>query len=243
MKNWKSWLAVGAAAAMITVTPGQTALAGPAVPSEQVDGNRTESAAGNKKPCMHAGHGLFMIGETADLLGIGLRDLKQQMELGRTLSQIAKERKGLSEEQLLQKLKPTLSERLDRAAAEGCLTKEQAAAAKADMDVKLKKVVNTPLRELRREFTHHGKHSMLDKGAIARYIGISTEQLHEQLQAGRSLAEIAQTKGISETQLVNQLKEQLTGDLQKFVHQKHQGHPVPVRPGNVPGRSAVNEVK
>ncbi|MDP9700692.1 uncharacterized protein YidB (DUF937 family) [Paenibacillus intestini] len=241
--NWKSWLAASAAVIIFAVAPGQMALADPAAPAEQQDENLAESAGGNQKPCMQAGHGLFMIGETADLLGIGLRDLKQQMQLGKTLTQIAKERKGFSEEQLLQKLKPTLSERLDLAVKEGCLTKEQAAAAKANMDVKLKKVVNTPLAELRREFTHHGKHPMVDKGAIAKYIGITPEQLQEQLHAGKSLVEIAQTKGISETQLVNQLKEQLTGDLQKFVHQKRHSHSIPVHPGHVPGRSTSTEVK
>ncbi|WP_145333177.1 hypothetical protein [Paenibacillus xylanexedens] len=241
--NWKSWLAASAAVIIFTVAPGQIALADPASPAEKQDEKLAESAGGNQKPCMQAGHGLFMIGETADLLGIGLRDLKQQMQLGKTLTQIAKERKGFSEEQLLQKLKPTLSERLDLAVKEGCLTKEQAAAAKANMDVKLKKVVNTPLAELRREFTHHGNHSMVDKGAIAKYIGITPEQLQEQLHAGKSLVEIAQAKGISETQLVNQLKEQLTGDLQRFVHQKRHGHSMPVHPGHVPGRSTSTEVK
>nr|WP_154960554.1 hypothetical protein [Paenibacillus xylanexedens] len=241
--NWKSWLVASAAVIIFAVAPGQMALADPVSPAEQQVENLAESAGGNQKPCMQAGHGLFMIGETADLLGIGLRDLKQQMQLGKTLTQIAKERKGFSEEQLLQKLKPTLSDRLDLAVKEGCLTKEQAAAAKANMDVKLKKVVNTPLAELRREFTHHGKHPMVDKGAIAKYIGITPEQLQEQLHAGKSLVEIAQAKGISETQLVNQLKEQLTDDLQRFVHQKRHSHSIPVHPGHVPGRSTSTEVK
>lgn len=236
----KLWLAAGAAASIIAFSQSQTVLAAPV---ESQDKNLAESAEGNKKPCIQAGHGLFMIGETADLLGIGLRDLKHEMELGKTLTQIAKERKGLSEEQLLQKLKPTLSVRLDQAVQDGCLTKEQAAAAKANMDVKLKKVVNTPLTELRREFTHHGKQSMVDKGAIAKYIGITPEQLQEQLHAGKSLVEIAQAKGISETQLVNHLKEQLTGDLQKFVHHKRHGDTVPVHPGHVPGQSTSTEVR
>ncbi|QKS58742.1 hypothetical protein HUB98_22645 [Paenibacillus barcinonensis] len=236
-------MAAAVAAIIITVVPAQHVLASPAVPVEQGNAASTESAMQHKKPCIHAGHGLFMIGETAELLGIGLRDLKQEMQLGHTLAQIAKEHKGLTEQQLLQKLKPTLSERLDQAVADGCLTKEQAAAAKADMDVKLKKVVNTPLRELRREFVRHGKHSMVDKGAIARYIGITPEELQNELHAGKSLAEIAKTKGISEAQLVNQLKEQLTGDLQRFVRQKHLEHPVPVRPGHVPGRPATTDVK
>ncbi|PQP83015.1 hypothetical protein C0Q44_16835 [Paenibacillus sp. PCH8] len=242
--KWKTWMSAGLAAIFITVATGQVVYADPAVRAEvQDDSSRASSSSEQAKPCMQAGHGLFMIGETAGLLGIGLRDLKEQMEQGQTLTQIAKERKGLSEEQLLQKLKPTLAQRLDKAVEEGCLTKEQAAAAKADMDTKLKKVMNTPLRDLRREFTHHGKRSMLDKGAIARFIGVTPAQLHEQLQSGKSLAEIAQAKGINETQLVDKLKEQLTGDLKRFVHQKGGAHSAPGSQEPVPGRSTSTEVK
>lgn len=241
--RWKKWMAAGLAAVFITASTGYTASADPNGSVE--DHVATPSSSSNQtKPCMQAGHGLFMIGETADLLGIGLRDLKEQMELGKTLTQIAKERKGLSENQLLEKLKPSLSQRLDKAAEEGCLTKEQAAAAKAGMDTKLKKVINTPLRELRREFAHHGnRRPMMDKGAIARFIGITPEQLHQQLQSGKSLAEIAQAKGISETQLVDKLKEQLTGDLKRFVNQKGIAHQAPGPHEPVPGRSASTEVK
>ena len=239
-KNWKSWLAAGVTVVIFSVAPGATTFANPAAPAEQQGDQQAGSTGGHQKPCMHAGHSLFMIGETADLLGIGLRELKQEMGRGKTLSQIAKERKGLSEEKLLQKLKPTLSARLDKAVEEGCLTKEQAAVAKKDMDVKLRKVVNTPLAELRREFTHHGKHSMVDKEAIAKFIGITTDQLKEQLRAGKSLVEIAQAKGITETQLVDQLKEQLTDDLQRFVHRKYPGHRVPNRPGQVIDRTATD---
>ncbi|OME97411.1 hypothetical protein BK124_15505 [Paenibacillus amylolyticus] len=241
--KWKTWMAAGLVAVVITAATGHVAFADSTVRAEEhVDASKASSSGKPAKPCMQAGHGLFMIGETADLLGIGLRDLKEQMELGKTLSQIAKERKGLSEEQLLQKLKPTLAQRLDQAVEEGCLTKEQAAATKADMDTKLKKVINTPLRDLRREFAHHGKRSMVDKGEIARFIGVTPAQLHEQLQGGKSLAEIAQAKGISETQLVDKLKEQLTGDLKIFVNQKGNVHPAPGPQEPVPGRSTSSEV-
>ncbi|MGC5775578.1 hypothetical protein [Paenibacillus pabuli] len=240
--RWTMWMAAGLAAIFISTTNGHMAFADANRSVEEPQAVTPSTSANQNKPCMQAGHGLFMIGETADLLGIGLRDMKEQMELGKTLTQIAKERKGLSEEQLLEKLKPSLSQRLDKAAEEGCLTKEQAAAAKAGMDTKLKKVINTPLRELRREFVHHGsRRPMMDKGAIARFIGITPDQLHQQLQSGKSLAEIAQAKGISEKQLVDKLKEELTGDLKRFVNQKGNAHHAPAPQEPAPGRSASTE--
>jgi len=238
--GWKTWLASSVAAMLILAATGNAASASAAGKPDSAGITTPAASQGDKHPCMQAGHGLFMIGETADLLGIGLRDLKEQMELGKTLTQIAKERKGLSEEQLLQKLKPSLAKRLDQAAAEGCLTKEQVSAAKAGMDEKLKKVINTPLRELRREFAGHGrKHASLNHKAIAQFIGITPEQLQEQLRSGKSLAEVAKAHGISETQLIDKLKEQLTGDLQRLVNRKGGTHPVPRE--QAPGHPASTE--
>ncbi|MGG4130209.1 hypothetical protein ABEW19_18230 [Paenibacillus illinoisensis] len=237
---WKTWLVSSLAAMLILVATGNAASASAAEKPDSTAMTTPAASQRDKQPCMQASHGLFMIGETADLLGIGLRDLKEQMELGKTLSQIAKERKGLSEEQLLQKLKPSLVKRLDQAAAEGCLTKEQVSAAKAGMDEKLKKVINTPLRELRREFAGHGrKHASLNHKAIAQFIGITPEQLHEQLKSGKSLAEVAKAHGISETQLIDRLKEQLTGDLQRLVNHKGGAHSIPRE--HAPGHPASTE--
>ncbi|WP_336781183.1 hypothetical protein [Paenibacillus illinoisensis] len=237
---WKTWLVSSLAAMLILAATGNAASASAAKKPDSTGMTSPAASQRDKQPCMQASHGLFMIGETADLLGIGLRDLKEQMELGKTLSQIAKERKGLSEEQLLQKLKPSLVKRLDQAAAEGCLTKEQVSAAKAGMDEKLKKVINTPLRELRREFAGHGrKHASLNHNAIAQFIGITPEQLHEQLKSGKSLAEVAKAHGISETQLIDKLKEQLTGDLQRLVNHKGGAHSIPRE--HAPGHPASTE--
>lgn len=84
---------------------------------------------------------------------------------------------------------------------------------------------------------------MVDKGEIARFIGVTPAQLHEQtFRGGKSLAEIAQAKGISETRLVDKLKEQLTGDLKIFVNQKGNVHPAPGPQEPVPGRSTSSEV-
>ncbi|MEY8744058.1 hypothetical protein AB9M62_32405 [Bacillales bacterium AN1005] len=239
--RWKTWLASGIIATFVVASNGYAVSAHSfSEPNSTPKENSSSTSVPNKLPCIQAGHGLFMIGETADLLGIGLRDLKEQMELGKTLSQIAKERKGLSEEQLLQKLKPSLTKRLDQATADGCLTKEQAAAAKASMDEKLKKVINTPLRELRREFAGHGsKHPAMNQKTIAKFIGITPNQLEEQLRQGKSLAQIAEAHGISETQLINKMKEEITGDLKRLVHRKGGAHAAPHE--HAPGHPAATE--
>ncbi|WP_339276471.1 hypothetical protein MKY59_05605 [Paenibacillus sp. FSL W8-0426] len=240
--NEKKWLAGFMAAGLFFAAGNLVSANAPAVQGGSEHVAPASSFTGEKAPCMQASHGLFMIGETADLLDVGLRELKEQMEQGKTLAQIAKERKGWSESQLLEKLKPTLSQRLDKAANEGCLTKEQAAAAKQSMDQKLLKVIRTPLKDLRREFAGiAGKKPPINHKVIAEFIGITPEELQKQLQSGKSLAEVAKAHGISETQLIDKLKEQLTDDLQRLVHRKGWARPAPH--DRAPGHPAGAEAK
>jgi hypothetical protein len=52
-------------------------------------------------------------------------------------------------------------------------------------------------------------------------LSITEQELATQLDAGKSLADIAQDKGISEDQLVNSIKDNMTSELKKFVERKH----------------------
>jgi hypothetical protein len=52
---------------------------------------------------------------------------------------------------------------------------------------------------------HHGGGRGVDLDTAAGVIGVTTDQLQTQLQAGKTLAQIAQTKGISQTTLVSKL--------------------------------------
>ena len=49
---------------------------------------------------------------------------------------------------------------------------------------------------------------------------MTKEELRRQLHAGKSLAEIAQAKGISKDKLVVSIKDQLTPSIEKWVDHK-----------------------
>lgn len=177
--------------------------------------------------CGESGHYLYFMEETAQILKIDIKTLAAEMEKGKTIAEIAKT-KGMTSQQFEAKLKPAVEKRLDEAVKAGCLTKEQAKQMKASISEKLSKVINTPISELKQKHPHHGKgHGKINRESIAKFLGMTVDQLNQELQQGKSLAEIAKVKGISESQLIDHLKEQLTPDLEKFIHRKIKMSPSP----------------
>ncbi|MGZ0039978.1 hypothetical protein [Paenibacillus ottowii] len=70
----------------------------------------------------------------------------------------------------------------------------------------------------------HGKrpgglnHHLNEK--VARLLGITPVQLEKELGQGKSLAEVAKSKGIREDQLIDKLKNEMTVDLKRIVNRK-----------------------
>lgn len=69
---------------------------------------------------------------------------------------------------------------------------------------------------------HHRRHPghMAVMSKIASVLGMSKDELRSKLASGMSIAEIAKSKGISEDQLIDRLKDSLTDELRQFVRMK-----------------------
>jgi hypothetical protein len=107
---------------------------------------------------------------------------------------------GIPSSKLSDALKQALANRVDAAVAAGRLTKAQGDA--------LKQRINSgdfPLFEgvHQRGFGHHGFIGKLE--AAATYLGLTEDQLHTQLENGKTLAQIAQDQGKSASGLVDAL--------------------------------------
>lgn len=189
----------------------------------------TETEKQNTADCGHTGHYLYFMEETAKILKIDTKTLAVEMQQGKTIAEIAKA-KNMTSQQLEEQLKPAVEQRVDEAVKAGCLSKEQAVSMKESISERLNKVIHTPISELKQKHANHGKgQSKINRESIAKFLGITTSQLDQELKQGKSLAEIAKAKGISEKQLIDHLKEELTPDLTKFIHRKMKMNP---RPGH-----------
>ncbi|MCD1258299.1 hypothetical protein B5M42_005515 [Paenibacillus athensensis] len=184
----------------------------------------------------------------ATLLGVEQKDLMSELAAGKTLAQIASDKQGWDEATLLQKLTEAEQAKLDEAVTAGKLTQEQADKQKADMADRLKSFVeNTRPADGKSgpgfggERGHGGPGGfggMGGKGgefsALPDILGMTQEELQAELEAGKSPADIAAEKGISEDQLISKLKDSMTDRLKSFVEQK--GHARPSR-GDAPAAS------
>jgi uncharacterized protein YidB (DUF937 family) len=163
---------------------------------------------------------------TAGLLQIQESELKTELEQGKTLVEIA-EAKGLPKADYISKLTAAHNQKIDEQVSAGKLTQEQADTMKSKAVERLTQAV---------EASHigrggmmgpgrHGKGAAFGKlghsGDVAEILNVTAEELQAGLKEGKSIAEIAQSKGISEADLIEKLKEKMTEPLKTWVNQKH----------------------
>lgn len=162
--------------------------------------------------------------ETATILGVEQSVIMDALKEDKTLLQIAQE-KGLSEEDYLQKLVDAQTAAIDAKVTAGALTQEQADQMKSGLSDRLKQQIEN------KGFGHpgegRGKMPLGPLGnpeALTQILGVTQEELAADMQAGKSLAEIAEAKGITKDELVSKIKDSMTEQLNQFVDQKGGWH-------------------
>ncbi|QCT01319.1 hypothetical protein E6C60_0596 [Paenibacillus algicola] len=170
----------------------------------------------------HGGH-MNMLETAAAALSLEQSALMEQLKAGKTLNEIA-DGQGVAREDLLAKLTAAFTEQIDTRQSEGKLTEEQAAQQKEQLSERVATMVDQAgfAQDKGEAGRGHGKGGFkfgsLTKAADI--LGMTEEELKAGLKEGKSLAELAEAKGISESQLIEQLKEQMTEPLQKWVNKK-----------------------
>ncbi|WP_282939440.1 hypothetical protein [Paenibacillus sp. RC67] len=173
--------------------------------------------------------GINVFQQIATVLGVEQSVIQDELKQGKTLVQIAQDKAGLSEDTLLQKLVAAETANIDAAVTSGKLTQEQADKQKTGLSDRLKKMIENTQKQgpmgggFGKGFgkqEHFGGFANSD--ALAKILGITKEELNTQLKAGSSLVEIAQSKGITEDQLIAQVKDSMTDSIKKFVENKGQ---------------------
>ncbi|WP_248928276.1 hypothetical protein [Paenibacillus hamazuiensis] len=183
--------------------------------------------------------GINFMQEAATILGIDEATLKASLKDGKTLVQLAQE-KGITEDDLVQKLAAAETKAIDTAVSEGKLTQEQADKMKTGLADRLKQMVENKRAEGMGGPggpKGHGPGGFFGKpGALEEILGVTQDELKTGLAAGKSIAEIAQEKGISKEELISKLKDSMTEQITQFVDRKGQ-------PGDGKSRGAKQQDK
>jgi uncharacterized protein YidB (DUF937 family) len=177
-----------------------------------------------KSVSRHQGGYLPIIQEAADILGMDKNSLAQALK-DKSLADIAKE-KGISADDLVTKLYAERSKKIDEAVQAGKITADKAEKLKSGMTDHLKFLVNQ--KGAPKFFQHKGMNDgpimKPSFGKLSEILGISQEELTSELKSGKSLAEIAQSKGLSKDQLVSKIIEDITPKIEKMVEHKREAH-------------------
>ncbi|QUL57472.1 hypothetical protein KDC22_13930 [Paenibacillus tritici] len=133
----------GATALMLTMAPAAAYAEQPsrgratAAPDSMHAGQEHHHPRGGDRNFRAGGH--FILSETAKLLGISRPELIDSLKSGKTLSGLAQEKKGWSEDQYIQKLSEAASLKLDEFVKDGKLTQEDAAKLKPGLPLLIKR--------------------------------------------------------------------------------------------------------
>lgn len=185
--------------------------------AQTVSNGSAASVTSQSHPVLH--YRTEPLKDVASLLGLDKSTLINDLKAGQSLAQIA-QNKGISEQTLLDELKAKLKDRLDQAVANGKLSADQENQILSNADSKLKQLV-----EKTGGFTQGKKGKKFAFGVdrkiaaknIASFLGIDENTLKSELKSGKSLAEVAQSKGISEQALISELQNQLKSRLDQAV--------------------------
>ncbi|MBD0382404.1 hypothetical protein [Paenibacillus sedimenti] len=189
-----------------------------------------EHAGFGGKGGFHGGGKGFGGGKLAEhaaaALGVEQSAVEEALKAGKTLSAFAQE-KGVSEADLVQKLVAAQTTAINAEVTAGKLTQEQADKMLSGLSDRVTKQVQStgPVGGFDggRRGGHGGPGGMRfgNPEVLTTILGITQDELRTQLQEGKSIAEIAAAKGISEDELINKIKDGMTDSIKKFVESKH----------------------
>lgn len=200
-----------------------TAGAGLAVASPANTAATSTNGANGAKPAIQARHfkgkkgGQGINAQMATILGITPSELTKDFQSGETLAQIAAA-KGIDTSTLTTKIETLLDANIDKAVQNGKLTADKATTIKEDVAKRVASMLNNkwvghergPKTEMKGIFK-------MPEQQIETFLGIDSATLKQDLKSGKSLAQIAQDKGISASTLISQIQSAMETNINQAV--------------------------
>lgn len=180
------------------------------------DGKRMDHKGGGPR-------GGSILKETSEVLGLTETEIKTALEGGSTFAEIA-EGKGMTQSAFVEKLTELEAAKMDERLNEGDITEAEAAEWKEGLSARLEQLVQSSDPGFGMKGHGRGERGFGKFGnpeEIAALLGLSEDELKTGMAEGKSLAELAAAKGITEDQLLQKLKDQMTEPLKQWINEKH----------------------
>lgn len=190
--------------------------------TKQIDGTGFKGGFQGGFPGGKGHGGDKLLEQTATILSVEPSAVQEALKAGKTLSAFAVE-KGLTEADFVAKLVAAETTAVNAEVTAGKLTQDQADKMLSDLSDRITKQVQSTRPEggpEGRGGDHRGPGFFGNPEAVTQILGMTQEELRTELEAGKSLAEVASAKGISEDDLISKIKDSMTDSIKKQVEQK-----------------------
>ncbi|MGQ9457261.1 MAG: hypothetical protein ACUVWW_09745 [Anaerolineae bacterium] len=144
--------------------------------------------------------GASLIGVVAERLDMSVTDLVEELQAGKTIAQVAEE-KGVALDTLVEAVVSPQAEALKQAVEDGRITQEWADLMLNQMRERVEYQMTHPLGTPALLGLRAGPGFQL--AAVAEKLGMTTEELVAELQNGKTVAQIAEEKGVDLESLVD----------------------------------------
>jgi len=160
-----------------------------------------------------------MVKAVADLTGLDVSTIIQERQAGKSLAAIAQE-KGVTEEALINKIMTDKQAKLQSLVDSGKMTQDQYDTCVSQMQTRVKENLESTDTgksngQVNKMGDGGGRPNMLQ--AVADLTGLDVNTIMQERQAGKSLAAIAQEKGVTEEALINKIMTDKQAKLQSLV--------------------------
>jgi uncharacterized protein YidB (DUF937 family) len=203
-KKTKVWMSLGLVAALATAAG--TAMAA-----------TTQNSATSMVHRVYGQHdfGLKSIWNNSSLLDLLKTDkntLEKELESGKSLADVAAE-KGVSKQQVVDLLTNLRTQQIDQLVKDGKLTQAKADQIKSKLNDQVTKLVDH-----KGGFEGHKGDNRLEN--VASVLGMTQQDLINQLKTGKSIVDVAKAKGLSEQQVIDALLQKDKQSITQFVEKK-----------------------
>ncbi|MEC0225997.1 hypothetical protein [Paenibacillus alba] len=173
------------------------------------------------------GHGSNLVEQTATILGVEQSVVQDAVKSGKTLAAFAVE-KGITEADYVAKLVAAETTSINAEVTAGKLTQDQADKMLSGLSERITKQVESTRPEGGPEGRGGGHGGQFgNPELLTTILGVTQDELRTELEAGKSIADIAAAKGISEDDLISKIKDGMTDSIKKQVEQKGTDHKRP----------------
>jgi ribosomal protein S20 len=191
------------------------ALAGGGVLGAAVAGAQTDNGGGNRPAAeadRHPGGPGKGLDAAAQALNLSVDDLRSKLEGDKTLAQVAQEQ-GVDVQTVIDAMVADATAHIDQAVQEGKLTAEEANERKSNLQERITHVVN----EGKPKGEGRGHGPKLD--AAAKALGVSTDELREQLQDGKTIAQVAEARNVDKQKVIDAMVKDAEEHLDQAVQE------------------------